>query len=90
MRRWDGNVIHYDWHLDRVVAAIRSAAQDPEKPAIADALSAAGRANQAVSFLMLDRGLAKGIREDLLELIARVQAALRKEASARQAHLSQF
>jgi hypothetical protein len=30
-----------DWHLDRVVAAIRSAAQDPEKPAIADALATA-------------------------------------------------
>jgi hypothetical protein len=40
MRRWDGNLIHYDWHLDRVVAAIRSAAQDPEKPAIADTLAA--------------------------------------------------
>jgi hypothetical protein len=47
MRRWDGNVIHYDWHLDRVVAAIRSAAQDPEKPAIADALSAAIAKQQA-------------------------------------------
>jgi hypothetical protein len=32
MRRWDGNLIHSDWNLDRVVAAIRSAAQDPEKP----------------------------------------------------------
>jgi hypothetical protein len=41
MRRWDGNLIHYDWHLDRVVAAIRSAAQDPEKPAVADPLAAA-------------------------------------------------
>jgi hypothetical protein len=56
----------------------------------ANALSAADRANQAVSFLMLDRGLAKGIREDLLELIAGVQAELRKEASARQARLSRF
>lgn len=36
MRRFDGNLIHYDWQVDRVVAAIRSAAQDPEKPAIAD------------------------------------------------------
>jgi hypothetical protein len=41
MRRWDGNLIHYDWHLDRVVAAIRSAAQDPKKAAIADTLAAA-------------------------------------------------
>jgi hypothetical protein len=33
--------MHDDWILDRVVAAIRSAAQDPDKPAIADALAAA-------------------------------------------------
>jgi len=46
----------------------------------ADALSAADRANQAVSLLILDAGLAKGIRGDLLELIARVQAELRKKA----------
>jgi hypothetical protein len=59
MRRFDGNLIHHDWHPDRVVAAIRSAVQDPEKPAIADALAeavakqearervAAGKRNQA-------------------------------------------
>jgi hypothetical protein len=56
----------------------------------ADALSAADRANQAVSLLMRDLGLAEGIREDLLELIARVQVELRKEVSARLARLSQF
>jgi hypothetical protein len=47
MRRWDGNLVNYDWHVDRVVAAIRSAAQDPEKPAIADALAAAVTKEQA-------------------------------------------
>jgi hypothetical protein len=41
MRRWDGDLIHYDWHLALVVAAIKSAVQDPENPAIADALAAA-------------------------------------------------
>jgi hypothetical protein len=33
--------MHDAWHLDRVVSAIRSAAQDPQKPANADALVAA-------------------------------------------------
>ena len=41
VRRWDGYAIHYDWHLDRVVSAIRSAAQSPGNPAVADALAAA-------------------------------------------------
>jgi hypothetical protein len=39
--RWNDFTMQNDWHLDRVLAAIRSAAQDPEKPAIADALAAA-------------------------------------------------
>jgi hypothetical protein len=33
--------MHDDWHLDRVVSAIRSAAQLPGKPEVADALAAA-------------------------------------------------
>ena len=41
VRRWDGYAMHDDWHLDRVVSAIRSAAQVPGKPAVADALAAA-------------------------------------------------
>jgi hypothetical protein len=41
VRRWDGFAMHDDWHLDRVVSAIRSAAQVPSKPAVADALAAA-------------------------------------------------
>jgi hypothetical protein len=41
LRRWDGFAMHDDWHLDGVVSAIRSAAQDPGKPAVADALAAA-------------------------------------------------
>jgi len=40
-RRWDGYVMHDDWHLDRVVSAIRSAAQVPGEPAVSDALAAA-------------------------------------------------
>jgi hypothetical protein len=41
VRRWDGYTMHDDWHLDRVVSAIRSAAQVPGEPAVADALAAA-------------------------------------------------
>jgi hypothetical protein len=41
VRRWDGYTMHDDWHLDRVVSAIRSAAQVPGNPAVADALAAA-------------------------------------------------
>jgi hypothetical protein len=39
--RWNGFTMQDDWHLALVVAAIKSAAQDPEKSAIADALAAA-------------------------------------------------
>jgi hypothetical protein len=39
--RWNDFTMQNDWCLDRVLAAIRSAARDPEKPAIADALAAA-------------------------------------------------
>jgi hypothetical protein len=41
VRRWDGYVSYDDWHLDRVVAAIRSAAQVPGESAVADALATA-------------------------------------------------
>jgi hypothetical protein len=33
--------MHDDWHLDSAVSAIRSAAQHPGKPAVAEALAAA-------------------------------------------------
>jgi hypothetical protein len=39
--RWNDFTMQNDWHLDRVLAAIKFAAQDPEKPAIADTLAAA-------------------------------------------------
>jgi hypothetical protein len=41
VRRWDGYALHYDWHLDRVVFAIRSASQVPGESEVADALAAA-------------------------------------------------
>jgi hypothetical protein len=41
VRRWDGYALLYDWHLDRVVSAIRSTVEVPGKPAVADALVAA-------------------------------------------------
>jgi hypothetical protein len=41
VRRWNGFTVQYDWHLARVVAAIKFAAQDPEKPAVAHALATA-------------------------------------------------
>jgi hypothetical protein len=39
--RWNGFTMQNDWHLDRVLVVIRTAVQDTEKPAIADALAAA-------------------------------------------------
>jgi hypothetical protein len=39
--RWNDFTMQNDWHLDRVVSAIRSAAQSPSEPAIANALAAA-------------------------------------------------
>jgi hypothetical protein len=41
VHRWDGFAMHDDWHLERAVAAIRSAAQVPGEPAVAAALAAA-------------------------------------------------
>jgi hypothetical protein len=41
VRRWDGFALHYDWHVERVVSAIRSAAEDPSKRTVADALAEA-------------------------------------------------
>ena len=40
VHRWDGYALHDDWHLDRVVSAIRLAAQDPGKPEVADVIAA--------------------------------------------------
>src|ERR1700722_14306322 len=36
VRRWDGYTMHDDWHPDRVVSAIRTAAQVPGETAVAD------------------------------------------------------
>jgi hypothetical protein len=47
VRRWDGFALHDDWHLERAVAAIRSAAEVPGNPAVADALAAAIASRQA-------------------------------------------
>jgi hypothetical protein len=41
VRRWDGFALFNDWHLDRVLSAIRSAAEDPATSAVANALAAA-------------------------------------------------
>jgi hypothetical protein len=41
LRRWDGFAMHDDWHLIRVVSAIKAAALAPGEPAVADALAAA-------------------------------------------------
>jgi hypothetical protein len=41
VRRWDGFALFSDWHLERVVSAIRSAAEDPSTWAVANALAAA-------------------------------------------------
>ena len=47
VRRWDGFAMHDDWHIEAVVSAIRLAAQDPDKPEVADALAAAIAKQQA-------------------------------------------
>jgi hypothetical protein len=41
VRRWDGYALHYDWELDRVVSAIRSAAQNFGNLAVGAVLGAA-------------------------------------------------
>jgi hypothetical protein len=41
VRRWNDYAMHCDWHLDRTVAAIRSAAEVPGDSAVADSLAAA-------------------------------------------------
>jgi hypothetical protein len=41
VRRWDGFTLICDWHLDRAVSAIQSAAEDPATSSVADALAAA-------------------------------------------------
>jgi hypothetical protein len=41
VRRWDGYALHYDWHVESVVSAVRSAAEVPGEPAVADALATA-------------------------------------------------
>jgi hypothetical protein len=55
VRRWDGYALHYDWHLDRVVAAIRAAAQVPGKRAVAYALAAAIAKREARERVMARR-----------------------------------
>jgi hypothetical protein len=41
VRRWNGFALFYDWQLDRVLSAVRSAVEDPGTPAVANALTAA-------------------------------------------------
>jgi hypothetical protein len=43
--------MHDEWHVERAVAAIRSAAQDPLKPEVADALAAAIASQQARAWM---------------------------------------
>jgi hypothetical protein len=41
VRRWDGFALFNDWHLDRVLSAIRSAAEDPATSVVTNALATA-------------------------------------------------
>jgi hypothetical protein len=41
VHRWDGFATHDDWHLERAVAAIRSAAEVPGGSEVAEAFAAA-------------------------------------------------
>jgi hypothetical protein len=80
--RWNGFTMQDDWHLARVVAAIRTATQDPEKPAIADALAAA-IANQQGR----ERAAARKRKQDEAEAARRLEeeavlSGLRRELQA--------
>jgi hypothetical protein len=66
VRRWDGYTMHDDWHLDRVVSAIGSAAQAPSEPAVADALAAAIAKREG-----RERVLARRREQDLAEAARR-------------------
>ena len=41
VRRWNGFALFCDWHLDRLLSGIRTAAEDPGTSAVANALAAA-------------------------------------------------
>ena len=79
VRRWDGYTMHDDWHRDRAVSAIRSAAQGPGESAVADALAAAIAKQQG-----RERVLARKRKQDEEEAARRqeeeaVMCALRGE-----------
>jgi hypothetical protein len=54
--RWNGFTMQDDWHLDRVLAAIRTAVQDTENPAVADGLAAAIGRQQGRDRLVARKG----------------------------------
>jgi hypothetical protein len=56
VRRWDGFAMHDDWHLDRVVSAIRLSAQARGDMTVADALAAAIGRQQGRERLVARKG----------------------------------
>jgi hypothetical protein len=83
--RWNGFTMQDDWHLARVVSAIRTAVQDTENPAIADALAAAIGRQQG-----RERLVARKCKRDEEEVSHRqeeeaVMSGLRHELQALQA-----
>jgi hypothetical protein len=60
--RWNGFTMQDDWNLDRVVAAIKRAAQETENPAMANALAAATAKQQG-----RERALARRREQALAE-----------------------
>jgi hypothetical protein len=54
--RWNGFTMQDDWHLVRVVAAIRTAVQDTENPAMANAFAAAIGRQQGRDRLVARKG----------------------------------
>jgi hypothetical protein len=79
--RWNGFTMQNDWHLDRVLAAIRTAAQDPEIPAVADALAAAIAKQQGRVWVMTRKRKQEEIeaarRQEEKAVISALQVALR-------------
>jgi hypothetical protein len=66
VRRWDGFAMHCDWHLERVVATIRSAAEVPGTPGVATAFVAAIAKQQ-----VRDWAVARRRKQQELEAIGR-------------------
>ena len=79
VRRWNGDRFYTDWHIDRVVDAIRRAAACPNEPAVADALAAAVAKQQTKKQLIARRQRQKEVEAAQRRERQAVMAALQAE-----------